>query len=287
MLLRLSSCLASHVRTARRRRRRRRKKHSRDNQEQRDMKAGRYSRELKGPYSLVHLFSRNSLLLEVLNSFLRCVHVTAGVRPGPFSAGHAAFLLICFPADVFTFGTCPAGVRTFPLAAQHFCPFVFQLTSLLLSPRFGARTAGVRPFLLATQHFYSFVAHVISLLLSPRVVSLLVSLLVGHCVRLVSLLSPLVSGLVFLLVGDCVRLVSCFTSVSFCLPSCFPSCWSCCPSCLPSVSFCLPFCLPSCRSLCLSCLTSVSLLVSLLVGHCVRLASLLLLNFTSQATACN
>ena len=45
------------------------------------------------------------------------------------------------------------------------------------------------------------------------------------------------------------------------------------------VSFCLPPCLPSCLSLCPPCLHSffVSGLVSLLVGHCVRLVSLLLL----------
>ena len=111
------------------------------------------------------------------------------------------------------------------------------------------------------------------------IVSGLVPLVVGHCVRLVSLLFPFVS----LLVGHCVHLVpsvslclrSCLPSVSFCLPpccpccllsvsfclwSCFPSCWALCPSCLPCVSFCLPSCLPccppSCWSLCPPCLPS-------------------------------
>ena len=63
---------------------------------------------------------------------------------------------------------------------------------------------------------------------SVTFVSLLVSLLVGHCVRLVALCA------------------SCLPSVSFCLPSCLPSCWPLCPSGLPSVSFCLSSCLPSC-----------------------------------------
>ena len=63
--------------------------------------------------------------------------------------------------------------------------------------------------------------------------SLLVAVLVGHCVRLLSLLSPpFVSGLVSLLVGHCVYLlvsllvgrvghcVRCLPSVSFCFLSC-------------------------------------------------------------------
>ena len=179
--------------------------------------------------------SPNSSLLGVQNPFL--------IRPfchcscPPFSAGHAAFLFICLPAS--------------------------QLISLLLSPRFGACTAGVRPFPLATQHFFSFVSGVISLLFSNQVtvrgsqcflrvsallrdsvsafrrgLSPFVSLLFGHCVRLVSLVSPFVSGLASLLVGHCV-----------CLVSCLPSCWSLCPPCLPPVSLCLRSCSRSCWSL--------------------------------------
>ena len=58
---------------------------------------------------------------------------------------------------------------------------------------------------------------------------LLVSLLVGHCVRLVSLLSFFVCGLVSFLVGHCVRLVS------FLSPFGPPSCWTLCllPVCSP------------------------------------------------------
>ena len=53
-------------------------------------------------------FSPNSLVLGVLNSFLRCV------RPSVI-----------------------AGVRAFPLAMQHFYSFLSHVISLLLSPRFG------------------------------------------------------------------------------------------------------------------------------------------------------
>ena len=75
-------------------------------------------------------FPPNSLLLGVLNSFLRCVR--------PFCH--------CW------FGACTAGVRPFPLAMQHFYSFVSHVISVLLSARFGACTAGVHPFLLAMQH---------------------------------------------------------------------------------------------------------------------------------------
>ena len=79
--------------------------------------------------------------------------------------------------------------------------------------------------------------------------SLLVCVLVDHCVRLVSLLLSLFPFLSpFLLV-----IVSVLSP--FCLRSCLPSCWSLCPPCLPSVFFGLGF-------------------VPLVVGHCVRLVSL-------------
>ena len=130
----------------------------------------------------------------------------------------------------------------------------------------------------------------------PSGLSPFVSLLVGHCVRLVSrfffLLSPsalspfciplspafssffsLLLPFASVLVGHCVCLVSllspfvslvgpsCVPSVSFCLPSCWSLCPPCLPSCFPSWSLPLPV---------------VSLLfpfVSLLVGHCVRFVS--------------
>ena len=86
----------------------------------------------------------------------------------PISAGHAAFQFNCFPCGLFT--------------------FVFQVRCLhCWHPPFS-------PF----QHCYSLVS-----LLFP-----FVSLLVGHCVRLVSLLVSLV---VPILVGHCVRLVFLFS----------------------------------------------------------------------------
>ena len=39
----------------------------------------------------------------VLNSFLRCVRPFCHCWCLPFSAGHAAFLFICLPCDLFTF----------------------------------------------------------------------------------------------------------------------------------------------------------------------------------------
>ena len=69
--------------------------------------------------------------------------------------------------------------------------------------------------------------------LSPFL-SLLVSVLVCHCVRLPS---------VSFCLASCLR--SCLSLRPSCLPSCLPSCWSLCPSCLPSVSLCLRSCLPS------------------------------------------
>ena len=119
--------------------------------------------------------------------------------------------------------------------------------------------------------FCSFVSHVISLLFSKQVTVrgcqcfLRVSALLRDsasafrpaCQPLSPLRPPClpsVSGLASLLVGHCVRLVSCLAScwslcplclppVFLCLGSCLPSCWSLCPACLPSVSFCFPSCL--------------------------------------------
>ena len=42
-------------------------------------------------------YSPNSLLLGVLNSFLRCVRPLCHCWCPPFSAGHVAFLFICLP----------------------------------------------------------------------------------------------------------------------------------------------------------------------------------------------
>ena len=124
----------------------------------------------------------------------------------------------------------------------------------------------------------SFLLVTVSVLSPFFFASFLSPVLVGHCVRLVSLLSPFVSGLVSVLVGHCLRLVSLLFPF---FPSCSASCWSLgslCPSCLPSVSLFLRSCLPSQWSLCPFCLPLfpfVSLLVSVLVCHSVRLVSLL------------
>ena len=111
--------------------------------------------------------------------------------------------------------------------------------------------------------------------------------LIVSALSLSAFLSPYIVSACLPSVSICLR--SCLPSVSFCLPpcwslcppclpsfflclrSCLPSCGSLCPPCLPSVSFCLP----SCWSLCPPCLPSCPGLVSLLVGHCVRLVSLL------------
>ena len=189
-----------------------------------------------------------------LNSLLRRVRPFCHCWCPAISAGHAEFLFICLPGFYLLlsprFGACTAGVRPFPLAMQHFDSFVSHVISFLLSPRFGACTAGVCPFLFICFpcEFFTFF---------------------GHCVRLVSFLSPFVS----------------------------PSCWSLCPSCLPCVSFCLSSCWSLCPPRPCNCLPwslvmspflwvtaaglvsllfpFVCLLVSLLVGHCVRLVSLL------------
>ena len=134
-------------------------------------------------------------------------------------------------------------------------------------------------------------------------VSGLVPLVVGHCVRLVSLLFPFVS----LLVGHCARLffvclfvsLHCVRMSPFCLPLspvlsrfCFVSALS--SFCfflflvlshllLVTVSVLSPFCflLSPFLLVIVSALSPfVSGLVSLLVGHCVRLVSLLFVFFS-------
>ena len=104
--------------------------------------------------------------------------------------------------------------------------------SIRLSPK-SVTVSVLSPFCFLFSGLVSLVVgHCVRLVSLPfPFVSLVVPLLVGHCVGLVFLLFPFVS----LLVGHCVRLVSlsCLPSVSFC----FPSCWSLCPPCLPS---CLP-----------------------------------------------
>ena len=87
-------------------------------------------------------FPPNSLLLGVLNSFLRCVRPLCHCWCPPFSAGHVAFLFICLPG----LSLLVSALFRWPCSI-----------SIHLSPR--SVTAGVCPFPLAMQHFYSFVCH--------------------------------------------------------------------------------------------------------------------------------
>ena len=155
----------------------------------------------------------------------------------PFSAGHAAFLFLCFSCDFFT---CLPGSVAALLASVLFrwpCSISIQLCLpgdffrspflLVIVSAFLLVTVSVlSPFCFLLSPFLLVIVRLVSLL--SRFVSGLDSLLVGHCVRLVSLLFPFS---VSLLVDHCVRLVSLL----------------------------FPF---------------VSLLVSVLVGHCVCLVSL-------------
>ena len=88
-------------------------------------------------------FSPNSLLLGVLNSFLRRVCPLCRCWCPPCSAGHVAFLFTCLP-----------GLSLLVSALFRWRRSV----SFHLSPR--SVTAGVRPFPLALQHFYSCVSQV-------------------------------------------------------------------------------------------------------------------------------
>ena len=156
-----------------------------------------------------------SLLLSRCFLYL-CLPDSVPAMPGSaLSASHAAFLFIpqsgnCLKVSALLRGS----ISTFRLVCSFVSPFVVIVSPFSL----------VFPFV-------------------PN----LVSLLVGHCVRLVSLLFRSISLLASLLAGYSVRLVS------LCLWFCLPSSWLLCPPYLPSVSFCF---LPS-------------------FGHCVRLVSLL------------
>ena len=153
----------------------------------------------------------------------------------PCSAGHAAFFCSFVSHVISLLFSKQVTVRG--------CQCFLRVSALLRDSVSAFRPAclPLSPFLLVTVSAFS--------LLSPFV-SGLVSLLVGHCVRLVPLLlplSPLLSPFLLVTVSALSPLcASCLPSVSFCLPSCLPSCWPLCPCCLPSVSFCLPSCLPSC-----------------------------------------
>ena len=107
--------------------------------------------------------------------------------------------------------------------------------------------------------------------LLPPFVFGLVSLLAGHCVRLVPLLFPFVSLLGWSLCPPC-----------FCLPSCLPSLCPHVSLLSPFASGLLPLLFPflsllvgHCVRLAFLLFLFVSGLVPLVVGHCVRLGSLL------------
>ena len=110
-------------------------------------------------------FSPNSLLLGVLNSFLRCVRPFCHCWCPPFSAGHAALLFICLPCNFFPFFS-----------------------------------AGHEAFLCICLAIQSRGAHVKDSHLSWRPPS--VSLCLGSCLLLGSLCPPLLSPFVSLLVGQ-------------------------------------------------------------------------------------
>ena len=98
----------------------------------------------------VLLHSPNSLLLGVLNSFLRCVRPLCQCWCPPFSAGHVAFLFICLPGLSLLVSAL--------FSAGHVAILFICNTSIHLFPR--SVTGGVRPFPLAMQRFYSFVSQV-------------------------------------------------------------------------------------------------------------------------------
>ena len=113
--------------------------------------------------------SPNSLLLGVLNSFLRCVRPLCHCWCPPFSPGHAAFLFICLPGLSLLVCEILGWPCSTSAATQHFYSFGLSLVvsalfrwprsiSIHSSPR--SVTGGVRPFPLAMQHFYSFVSQV-------------------------------------------------------------------------------------------------------------------------------
>ena len=168
----------------------------------------------------------------------------AGVRPFPLAMQHfysffsqvlvsALFRWPCSISIHLSARSVTAGVRPFPLAKQQFYSFPKQFTArgsqffLKMCPPFCV-TAGVRPFPLAMQHFYSFeiclpgLSLVVSALflcfcLHSFFVSGLVSLLGGHCVRLVSLLFLLCAFLSLFLSPLLLVIVSAFSPFCFTL----------------------------------------------------------------------
>ena len=134
-------------------------------------------------------------------------------------------------------------------------PFLFPFVSLLVS--------GLVSLLVGQSPVSLLVGHCVRLVfLVSSFVSGLVSPLVGHCVRFVSILFSIVSLLVSLLVGHCVRALSLFcfvlslsplllVIVSALSPFCLPLSPVLSPFVLVTVSVLSPFCSllsPLCRS---------------------------------------
>ena len=130
--------------------------------------------------AFVFHFSPNSLLLGVLNSFLRrvrplchcwCPPISTGhvtflfIRlPGlsllvpALSAGHAAFLFMCLPGLSLMVSAHFRWSRSISFLCLQVCHCWRCNISIHLSPR--SVTCGVHPFPLGMQHFYSFVSQV-------------------------------------------------------------------------------------------------------------------------------
>ena len=140
---------------------------------------------LRSLTKLFPIFSPNSLLLGVLNSFLRCVRPLCQWWCPPIPAGHVAFLFICLPGLSLLVSAlfrwpCSISIHLSPVC-HCWCPPFSALfrwpcsISIHLSPRSvmvvsalfrWPCTAGVvRPFPLA-MYFYSFVSQVCHLLVS-------------------------------------------------------------------------------------------------------------------------
>ena len=99
----------------------------------------------------------SSLLLGVLNSFLRCVRPLCHCWCPPFSAGHVAFLFICLPGLSLLVSSISIHLPGLLLVVSALGRWPCSI-SIHLSPR--SVTGVVRPFPLAMQHFYSFVSQV-------------------------------------------------------------------------------------------------------------------------------
>ena len=188
------------------------------------------------PLAMQHFYSFVSKVISLLFvSQVRCLHCWCP----PFSAGHAAFLFTCLPFGLFTFVSqvrclhcwhppfslyqhfyscvsqaisvlpCPPSVRLVSLCLPSCCHFLLVTVSALSPLWVIVSVLSLFCFLLSPFlcPFLLVIVSVLSPFLSPFV-SGLVSLLGGHCVRLVSLMFPFVFLLVSVLVCHWVRLVS-------------------------------------------------------------------------------